>query len=171
MRCGWFGWWNGWQWVQADESDVAALQIEHSYLPVFGDQVHREVELQQLLVELPLAQELQPLLHIHQVVALVVPDAARLDRDAVDDVVVHGPHHVGHRLDIEDVEEGVNRLFESVFISLYGVHLWCHLQVNKRICNGRFEFQCALLVSSKSEEHFCCARNHNILMNHKILEQ
>ena len=122
-------------------------------------------------MELPLAQELQPLLHIHEVVALVVPDAARLDRDAVDDVVVHGPHHVGHRLDIEDVEEGVNRLFESVFISFYGVHLWCYLQVNRRICNGRFEFQCALLVSSKSEEHFCCAKNHNILMNHKILEQ
>ena len=78
-------------------------------------------------MELPLAQELQPLLHIHQVVALVVPDAARLDRDAVDDVVVHGPHHVGHRLDIEDVEEGVHRLLESVFVSLYGVHLWCHL--------------------------------------------
>ena len=36
--------------VQTDEGDVPGFQIEHSDVPILGEEVHGEVELQHLLI-------------------------------------------------------------------------------------------------------------------------
>ena len=114
------------QRIQAYEGDVASFQVEHSDVPVLAEEVHGEVELQHLLVELWLPQELQSLLDIHEVVG-AIGGGARLDRHAIDELIIHRPDHSWCWLDVEDIEIGVHWFSDIEFILIHLVHLGCYL--------------------------------------------
>ena len=114
------------QRIQAYEGDVASFQVEHGDVPVLAEEVHGEVELQHLLVELWLPQELQSLLDIHEVVG-AVGGGARLDRHAIDELIIHRPDYSWCWLDVEDIEIGVHWFSDIKLILIHLVHLGCYL--------------------------------------------